>query len=177
MGRIAMAPSAAAFPLSEAKALLRIETSGEDALLAGQLRAAAEACEAFTGRLLLAREVSETVPAGAAWTRLGAAPVRAITTIAALAPDGTETALAPGDYAIDVDAAGEGWVRAGPSGASRLRVGYTAGLAEDWNGVPEPLRQGIVRLAAHLHAHREGGAGPPAAITALWRPWRRLRLR
>jgi hypothetical protein len=35
-----------------------------------------------------------------------------------------------------------------------------------------------VRLTAHLYTHRslDGGAGPPAAVTALWRPWRRLGL-
>jgi hypothetical protein len=43
--------------------------------------------------------------------------------------------------------------------------------------VPEPLRQGIVRLAAHLYAARgEVEAVPPAAVAALWRPWRRVRL-
>jgi hypothetical protein len=48
-----------------------------------------------------------------------------------------------------------------------------------WSEVPEALRQGMVRLAAHLYAHRdrEEGAGPPAAVTALWRLWRRLGLR
>jgi hypothetical protein len=53
-----------------------------------------------------------------------------------------------------------------------------AGKAADWNGIQEPLRQGIVRMAAHLYTHRDGedGRGPPAAVTALWLPYRRLRL-
>jgi uncharacterized phiE125 gp8 family phage protein len=52
-------------------------------------------------------------------------------------------------------------------------------MATDPNGLPEALRHGIVRLAAHLYSHRDEAeqAGPPAAVTALWRPWRRLRLR
>ena len=64
-------------------------------------------------------------------------------------------------------------------GAKRLRVSYRAGMAADPNGVPEALRHGIVRLAAHIicDAAGPGDAGPPAAVTALWRPWRRLRLR
>jgi hypothetical protein len=50
-------------------------------------------------------------------------------------------------------------------------------MAADSNGVPEPLRQGIVRLTAHLFNARDGGGGdPPAAVTALWRPFRRIRL-
>jgi uncharacterized phiE125 gp8 family phage protein len=57
-------------------------------------------------------------------------------------------------------------------------VHYRAGLAAGWNGVAEPLRQGVVRMAAHLYAHRDAadGRGPPAAVTALWLPYRRLRL-
>jgi hypothetical protein len=50
-------------------------------------------------------------------------------------------------------------------------------LAIDPNGVPEPLRQGILRLITHLFATRDGTGGePPAAVTALWRPYRRMRL-
>lgn len=41
----------------------------------------------------------------------------------------------------------------------------------------EPLRQGIVRLVAHMHLHRDGDQSPPAAVAALWRPWRRMRLK
>jgi hypothetical protein len=47
--------------------------------------------------------------------------------------------------------------------------------------LPAALRHGILRLAAHFYTHRasEGAPGgePPAAVTALWRPYRRLRLR
>lgn len=173
MGRVVSEAAAAPLPLAEAKAFLRIASSEEDALLAGLLRSAIATCEAFTGRLMIARDVTETVPAAPGWVRLSAAPVGAIGTVAAVDGEGEETALAPSGYAVDIDAAGEGWVRAA-AGGSRIRVGYRAGLAEDWNGVPEPLRQGVVRLAAHLYAEREGD--PPAAVTALWRPWRRMRL-
>jgi len=175
-------------PIAELKAYLRIAVSDEDALLAALARGAADMCEAFTGQALIEREVAEVLAAATAWTRLGAAPVRAILGVDALAQDGTPTALGPTDYAIDIDAAGDGWVRllAG-GGAKRIRVAYRAGMAADPNGLPEALRHGIVRLAAHLYTRRDPGpgpdagrpegAGPPAAVTALWRPWRRLRLR
>lgn len=164
--------------VAEVKALLRIATGDEDALIAGFVRSAAASCEAFIGRALIAREVSETVPANGVWTRLAAAPVRSIDGVAALGADGGATPLDPADYAIDVDAAGEGWVRVPWRGASgRAAVTFSAGLAEDWNGIPELLRQGIARLAAHLYAARgEQEAPPPASVAALWRPWRRLRL-
>ena len=52
-----------------------------------------------------------------------------------------------------------------------------AGLATEPNGVPEPLRQGILRLVAHLFTTRDGSGGePPAAVGALWRPYRKMRL-
>lgn len=166
-------------PIEQAKAYLRLSGSEEDALLAGLVRTASELCESFTRIALVEREVEEAVPATPAWTRLGLAPVRAILSLAEPGEAGEAAVLATGDYAIDIDAAGEGWVRVLRSGgAARVLVRYRAGQAKDWNGVPEPLCQGIVRLAAHLYTHRddESGGAPPAAVTALWLPYRRLRL-
>jgi uncharacterized phiE125 gp8 family phage protein len=66
-----------------------------------------------------------------------------------------------------------------PGIAGRVAVRFTAGLAPDWAALPEALRHGVLRLAAHQYRQREGdqqSALPPAAVAALWRPWRRLRL-
>ena len=165
--------------VSEAKAFLRIEHGADDAEIAGLVRSATALCEAFIGQLLIAREVSEVVPRAAGWRRLAGTPVRAILDVGAVLADGSSVALQPGAYAVDIDADGDGWVRAVGllASGSRLRATYRAGLAEDWNGVPEPLRHGVLRLAGHLHRHRDDNTGPPAAVTALWRPWRRMRLR
>jgi len=64
-------------------------------------------------------------------------------------------------------------------GTGRMAVRFTAGMAATWSGLPESLRQGILRLAAHHYSMRSNEAAesaPPAAVAALWRPWRRLRL-
>jgi uncharacterized phiE125 gp8 family phage protein len=180
MGRISAEAPPLPIALAELKAFLRVSAGDEDALLAGLARGAADMCEAFTGRALIDRAVAEVLAASARWTRLGAAPVRSIEGVAALAQDGEASPLEAAAYAIDVDAAGDGWVRVlDAAGAKRVLVSYRAGMAAAPNGVPEALRHGIVRLAAHLYTHRDqaGQAGPPAAVTALWRPWRRLRLR
>jgi len=180
MGRISAEAAAMPISLAELKAFLRVTLSDEDALLAGMARGAADICEAFTGRALIDRAVDEVLDASAAWTRLGAAPVRSIEGVAALDEAGDATPLAATAYAMDVDAAGDGWVRIlDASGAKRVRVSYRAGMAADPNGLPEALRHGILRLAAHLYARRDQAeeGGPPAAVTALWRPWRRLRLK
>ncbi len=178
MASVAVEAAPAPVALEEVKAFLRIEHSAEDALIAGLVRSAAGACEAFTGLALVEREAAQILTASAAWQRLALGPVRAITGVAALTDGGAETALAAADYAIDIDAAGDGWVRLLRLGeAKRARVRFTAGMSADWNGVPEPLRHGIVRLAAHLYLERGAGtAVPPAAVAALWRPWRRLRV-
>jgi uncharacterized phiE125 gp8 family phage protein len=172
-------PPAALVPVEALKSYLRVVGSDEDALLAGAVRTATDLCEAFARIALIEREVIEILPAHACWTRLGQAPVRAILAVSALAPSGEPTALPAGDYGIDIDAAGDGWIRILRSAAGRVQIVYRAGQAADWNGIAEPLRQGIVRMAAHLYTHRDGedGRGPPAAVTALWLPYRRLRLR
>jgi uncharacterized phiE125 gp8 family phage protein len=166
-----------------AKGFLRVERADEDGLIGALTEAAAELCESFTGQVLLARGFAETLAAGRAWQRLGRAPVRAIGPVEALASDGAAQPLASGAYAIDIDARGEGWIRLTAAvEARRIRVEYEAGIAEAWSGLPAALRHGIVRLAAFFYTSRVPDGGrrsdpPPAAVTALWRPYRRLRLR
>ena len=161
--------------LAEVQAFARVETGEEEALLAGLLRSASGLCEAFTGQLLIERGFEEIIAATGAWQRLSGTPVRAIDSVERVAADGSAATLLPGEYEVDIDGRGDGWVKV--SGEGRVRVRGRAGLASDANGVPEPLRQGIVRLTAHLFANRDGEGGePPAAVTALWRPYRRMRL-
>ncbi|MBA4761851.1 hypothetical protein [Sphingomonas sp.] len=166
-------PAAAPVALAELRGFLRIDGAAGDAELAAQLRVATEMCERFIGTPLLERTLRETLAARVEWQALSVAPVRAVTAVHALSPDGSEAALAPEAYGIDIDAGGRGWVRC-PSGAGRVAVIYTAGSAGDWNAVPEPVRHGILRLAAHLRIDSDGV--PPATVAALWRPWRTMRL-
>ena len=167
-----------AVSLAEAQAYVRVETGEEEAILAGLLRTASAMCEQFTGRVLVSRPFSETVAGSGDWQRLKLTPVRSVTGVEAIGADGSALALPVEAYAVDIDCGGDGWVRlTGPGGTGKLRVSGIAGMAATSNGVPEPLRQGIVRLTAHLFNARDGGGGePPAAVTALWRPYRRMRL-
>jgi uncharacterized phiE125 gp8 family phage protein len=163
--------------LAEAAAFLRLNGSGEEALLAGLIRSASGLCEAFLNQVVVARSFEEVVVASDSWTALSVMPVRSIDSLSMVEPDGTERPIAVEDYAVDVDADGRGWVRV-DAAARRLKVWGSAGLAADVNEVPEPIRQGTLRLVAHLFTARDGGSGgePPAAVTALWRPYRRMRL-
>ena len=162
--------------LAEAQAYVRVETGEEEAILAGLLRSASVMCEQFIGQAMVARGFDETIRVSGQWVRLGVTPVVSITSVTLIGEGAVETILAASDYAIDVDASGDGWVRM-LRGAGMVRVSGVAGMASDGNGVPEPLRQGIVRLTAYLFNARDGSGGePPAAVTALWRPYRRMRL-
>lgn len=166
-----------AVTISEAQAYVRIETGEEEAVLASLIRTASAVCEEFLNRVLVARSFALEVAASAQWQRLALTPVRSIGTVEALDASGAATALAAGAYAVDIDSNGDGWVRVLEAPATRLRVTGIAGLADSENEVPEPIRQGILRLVAHLFTSRDGPGGePPAAVTALWRPYRRLRL-
>lgn len=167
-----------AVTMSEAQAYVRIETGEEEALLAGLIRTASALCEAFVGQTVIARGFATDVPASCKWQRIQPAPVQSIDSVEAVDASGVTTPLLSSNYAVDIDANGDGWVRViDAGGASRVRVSGTAGLSQDENGVPEPIRQGVLRLVAHLFTARDGDGGePPAAVTALWRPYRRLRL-
>ena len=170
-------PASIALAVAEAKAFLRLGDDSEDGLVAGFLRTATVLAEAFTGLHLIARAATETVAAELSWQRLGAVPVVEIAGVGA-GVDGAGP-LPGGAFETDIDLSGNGWVRVIDAGAaSRVVVRYRVGLAADWTGVPEPLRQGIVRLVSHLHAHRDApdAGGTPTSVVALWRPWRRMRL-
>lgn len=167
-------PAVVPVALDEAKAFLRIDDDREDALIAGFIRSATALAEAFTGQCLIVRDVAGGAAAARTWQRLAAAPVVAIASVTAGGVPLTGTA-----FESDIDLAGNGWVRlVMPDPAAKVVVTYSAGLAADWNGIPEPLRLGIVRLVSHLHAHRDApdAGGTPTAVAALWRPWRRMRL-
>lgn len=159
------------------KARLRVASNGEDALIAAFAETALGLAEQFTGRVLIARDLAAILPVIGGWQRLTAMPVQRIETIEGLASDGTATALPLIDYAIDIDAQGQGWVRIGDAGgASRVRVTLTAGAVASWDAVPAALREGVTMLAAYLYAAQDISQPPPAAITALWRPYRQMAL-
>jgi uncharacterized phiE125 gp8 family phage protein len=164
--------------MSEAQAYVRIETGEEEAVLAGLIRTASGLCEAFVNQIVISREFECDLPASGAWERLAVTPIRSITNVATVEADGTTSPLASDSYTVDIDFAGDGWVRVAEGvPGDRVRISGTVGIAESENNVPEPIRQGVLRLVAHLFTIRDGDGGePPAAVTALWRPYRRMSL-
>ncbi|RDC61005.1 hypothetical protein HME9302_02222 [Alteripontixanthobacter maritimus] len=165
--------------LIELKQWLAITVVTHDAALVSVLRASIDMCEAYTGIMPLQVTAEETVAATAQWQSLAARPVQAITGVEVLPTEGARFALASDAYDIELDADGTGRIRVIRQGAAgRVVVRYVTGLAPVWEALPDALRSGVIRLAVHSWREREDGpAGiPPAAVAALWHPWRRMRL-
>jgi uncharacterized phiE125 gp8 family phage protein len=176
-GAVALGDADRAAAVAAIKAGLRVALADDDALIGAFAETALGLAEHFTGRVMITRALTVVLPALCGWQRLGLVPVRSITQVAGLASDGSAVTLPPVDYAIDIDSAGEGWVRiADAGGASRVQVAATAGLADNWASLPAPIREGTVLLASYLYTARDTAQPPPAAVTALWRPWRVLAL-
>jgi uncharacterized phiE125 gp8 family phage protein len=172
----AVLPGAA---LDELKQWLAIRSATDDAALLRTLRTALDMCEAFIGAAALPCTFEETLPAACDWQALSTRPVSAIVAVSGLTAQNMRTTLPVDAYEIDIDAEGAGRVRLlRDIGTARMVVRAAAGIAPSWDLLPDGLRHGLVRLAAHTWRARDtaSDAGPPAAVAALWRPWRRMRL-
>lgn len=173
-----LVPGDAPVSLNEARGWLRLGATIDDAVVAGLVRAATNICEAFIGQWLVIRAATEDLPLKNGMVQPGARPVVGIDGVTLLFPGGGEAVLGASDYRTSIGRDGTARVTlCDPRGAARVRIAYRAGIAEGANGIPETIRQGIVRMTQHLHEARDGaGAAPPAVIAALWQPWRRLTL-
>lgn len=178
MQRAIITPSVlAANALAELKQWLAITTTRDDAALGQLLRAALDMCAAFTRQVPLETEFEERHAPPSGWQKLGLSPVVSITRVDAIASDGSRNAMAPGEYLLDLGFDGSGRFRLlVPVTAAGIAVRYTAGLSAGWDGLPAAMRHGIIRLAAHWFHERGADTAPPAAVTALWQPYRTPRL-
>ncbi len=155
--------------LSEMQAYVRVETGEEEALLAGLLRVATEQCEMFIGQALMVRSFEQDLDGSGVPVQLSIRPVREVGSVVEAE---TGLAITPGTIEVSIDEEGVACV-AGLAVGRKVRVSGSAGLGSDCNEIPESLRQGILRLAAHLFANRDSATGElPKAVSALWRPFR-----
>lgn len=193
--------------LAELKDWLGITISADDAGLTGLLRAALDICADYIGLTPLVATYEETigVPTGRialpcpadwqsctypedwrrradhdGWHRLDIRPIAALISIEALSSSGTRSTLAAGQYTVRIDDDGQCAIRIpAQNGVERAVIRFAAGLMDEWSGLPESLRHGIMRLAAHQYRQRDNAGAdnlPPASVTTLWRPWRRMRM-
>lgn len=167
-------------PLQDLKSWLGVTRDAEDSAFLALLQSALEMCEAYTGIIPLEASVRESISGKSGRCRLVSRPVAEVVSLTAIASDGTQTEIAAEHYDIKIDANREAFVdlRSMPEDANEIAIDLVAGLANDWSVLAAPLRQGIVRLAAHFYRDRNQTAADeiPASVTAQWRPWRRMSL-
>ena len=150
--------------LSEVRDYLKIETEQEDALLLGLISAARRACETYIGRFLIAQEWCLTLNG---FSEKGCdipfSPVMEIIKIEIMGDDAFEEV--PKDYyyldksSLMPRVAFENGrnmpeVKVSHSG---IKIYFKVGFGEDWNAVPEDIRQGILYWISAVYEHREGG--------------------
>jgi uncharacterized phiE125 gp8 family phage protein len=165
--------------LAELKHWLGISRPDEDAALTRMLETSLAICEAFTGQTPLRQTVEEIVPLDASWRELVSRPVEALMGADLIAEDGSREALMDLQYMVEFRAGGNACARLlQPLEGRGVALRLTVGIAADWSALPAPLAQGIIRLAAHHYRDRDNKSAtvPPASVTALWRPWRQVRL-
>ncbi len=166
--------------LNELKDHLRITLSHEDAKLYSLIRASLEICANFIGTQPLLCQFNEQFPIQNDWRYLSKSPVVMIESVQGLSAMGEVINLPVQDYAIDINAQLKGRVLIHDAhNIQHIKVSYSAGLSENWDMLPDQLRSGIIRLAAHIYSNRnlDESVQPPVAIAALWQPYRRMRLR
>lgn len=171
-------PDLSGTPLDQCRQWLAIAGSRDDAVLVPMLHAALALCEGFTGQVPLASEFEERLPAVPGWQMLATRPVRELLEVDQMAADGTRTPLTTG-FETRIDSERRGHIRLlRPARETHCAVRFAAGLEAQWDALPSGLAQGVIRLAAHHYRSRDSGgdASPPAAIAALWRPFRVMRL-
>ncbi|WP_283418225.1 hypothetical protein [Sphingopyxis sp. Geo48] len=161
--------------MDEARAWLRLGAANEDALVERLIGAVTNMCEAFTGQWLLARDGAEVLTVRRQTARLAARPVVAIDVVARIDTGGDDVVLDPADYRVDIADGLAAVTVAGATDGTRLRVAYRAGMAEAAADVPAAIRHGMLRMVQHLYEARDDAkVDPPAAVAALWQPWRRI---
>ena len=163
--------------LAELRAWLRLaEVAEENNLLTQVLRTAAEQCAQFIDQKLLLAACQEDIAADGYWHQLMHKPVRTITRVEWLDAEGAAQLLPVNSYEMTIDSEAIGYIRPAYAVSGKIRISYQAGLAASAEQLPSALRQGILRLAAYHYANRDGSEAPPAAVAALWQPFRRVHL-
>lgn len=189
------APAVEPVTVSAAKAHLRIDGSAEDILIASLIVTSRLHVEAALGIALISQEWRVTLDKWPEprWSKEGAVrfpirPIRSVDEVRVRGEDGTPIVLAPESYLLDQDALtprlvprdGSWPVPGLPVGS--IEIDFEAGMGEEPDDVPEPIRHAILLLVAHWYEHRDpmeigsAGAAIPRAVSDLLKPYREVRL-
>ncbi|MEM1266538.1 MAG: head-tail connector protein [Pseudomonadota bacterium] len=157
-------PAAEDYPVRALADHLRLGTGFSDdgsldQLLEAYLRTAVASIEGRTGKITLTRDYAWEIARWATCERQGLplAPVTAVTRVALIGRDGTETDVSPESYGLRQDSQRptlEAVALPTIPTLGTVRIEFTAGFGADWEDSPADLRQAILMLAAHYFEHR-----------------------
>jgi len=169
--------------LADLKSWLGITQPNEDALLVDLLHMALAMCESFTGQAPLSQLVEERLPIQFGKSKPVSRPVSSVSLVELVSAIGDKAVLSSSQYETQIEAQGNLIVELKDNlEGEALVITSRVGISETWEGVPAPLKQGIIRLCAHHYRDRDRpgveskGSSPPAIVSALWRPWQAPRL-
>lgn len=189
--RLVTAPAIEPVTLTEVKTHCRVDGTADDTYLTSLIAVARRHIEAVElGRSLITQTWDYTVDAfpGGVSLALPRPRLQSIESIKYTDSDGTEYTVDSSTYYADTAAEpglavlkyGQSWPSATLRYTSAVTVRFTAGYGPAASDIPEPIRQAVLLLVAHLYEHREpvgdsryaaGLKEIPFAIGALCAPY------
>jgi uncharacterized phiE125 gp8 family phage protein len=166
-------PAAVPVSMAEVKAQCRIDSSDEDALLAGYVRSAVDMVENMSGLRLISQVWDwsvDTFPGHCGWLRLPLAPLMSIPQVVYMNEAGAVLTLASSVYLVrGIGAVQPGRLILAPDqewpvtwrGVGAVTVHMMVGFGSDHNAVPHDLRQAASMLVAYWFSQREAASIGP----------------
>ncbi len=147
-----------------AKQHCRVLANDEDTLIAGYIKAAREWVEEYSGRVLVQREITETVDAFGSYLEISARPIVSVDSIEYIDTDGapqpfTDFTANIARHPLRIFPTGS-WPTLGTNGYAT--VTYTAGYGE--GEAPQPLAQAMLLLVGHWYSNRDAGGDVTSEI-------------
>ncbi|MFM9889770.1 MAG: phage head-tail connector protein [Rickettsiales bacterium] len=169
------APSAEPITLSQAKAFLRIEHTGDDAAITLGITAARQHAEHYLRTALLPQvwEYKIANPCFAS-VSLPLGPAQSIVSVNATTLNGATTALNAATYRLSVD--GRKVIFDPFPNTDILSIRYSASLVANAADVPPLITQGMLHHVAAMMETRDGKAPLPVQSINLYQPYRRISL-
>lgn len=183
-------PAAEPVSVDEAKAHMRVDGAGEDALISSLILTSRLHIEAALGLALIDQSwklVLDRWPKDGRIT-IPIAPVREVTAIHVRNAQGDAELIDAGSYEVALAGRHPAIVTNGAEGSrpgvrvGGIEISLNAGYGASANDVPAPIRQALLMLVAHWYEHRdpiEIGApqtSVPHSISRLLNPYRAVRI-
>lgn len=181
-------PALEIMTLAEAKLHLRIETDAveEDALLDRLIVAARQRLDGWTGRLgraLITQTWRLDLPCFRDRVTFPLPPLQSVEAVEYWDRDDVLQTVSDSVYEVLpggtaggrlVRRPNQSWpVDVSDDRAEPVRITFNAGYGDDWNAVPEPIRQALLFLVAHWFEHRgDEAGGMPAVVEDMIAPYR-----